>query len=739
MGIASLWTAVLRYPEALIQRIQDFAPSVEAFHRLKEFLQVRKVVGGHEGVVELGFANLAIHQLSYGGRGTMAAGALGGWAQQAYEKVDHRWKPARLVEKIQQCHDLLTAYEIEGNACSSFDFQRVLAASSARMLVYLDPPYFAKSKPLYHLGFTEEDHCRLAAYLRTTDHAWVLSYDDHPVIRKMYDWAVVETLTVDYSSRLPKTAQELVISPKQVLVSCPQSPTSSAKEDTAQPPLVESCLGAAAMSERKYVRLDEITLDEQLFSRADGLRQDIIDEYREGLQCGDTFPAVTVFFDGTHYYLVDGFYRYHAYRLEQIKTIEAEIHQGSLRDALLYSAGINQKHGVRRTNADKWRAVKILLEDEEWSQWSDNAIAKHCGVDHKTVAKYRQLALASLGNSQVNPVRKYRHKHAGLGTMQTANIGKRPGQHPEPLFHTTQVFDHVRQLLQSYEVSYPGFHVEYEQQRNALTIRVTPSKYTASQGAVEDVAPSLEPFLNQIVHGDCLDILPTMPSNSIPLVVTDLPSTIGLIDAGDPQDDKPYHDYLEWLRACLVQLYRIGTPDCRYAINIATDTSKGGITRTLYSDVLQIAKCIGFQYKSEIPWRMPVFKSTAFGAWGSVSAPQIVSTVERVMLLYKHQWQKQRKGVSDDLGADVLHLVQGFWVVDPDETQDVSLHLAKLPLEIPLNLIKLLSYKDDVVLDPFGGSGSVAVAAKQLGRPYILIEQAESYCVAAKERLERVA
>jgi len=109
------------------------------------------------------------------------------------------------------------------------------------------------------------------------------------------------------------------------------------------------------------------------------------------------------------------------------------------------------------------------------------------------------------------------------------------------------------------------------------------------------------------------------------------------------------------------------------------------------------------------------------------------------MLLYKHQWQKQHKGVSDDLSADFLHLVQGLWTADPEDRQDVSLHLPKLPLEIPLILIKLLSYQDDVVLDPFGGSGSVALAAKQLGRPFILIEQAEQYCAAAKERLAQGA
>jgi site-specific DNA-methyltransferase (adenine-specific) len=484
--------------------------------------------------------------------------------------------------------------------------------------------------------------------------------------------------------------------------------------------------------------LKVITLDEQLCSRADGLRQDVIDDYREGVQRGDTFPAVTVFFDGTQYYLVDGYHRYYAHRLEQRESIEAEIHQGSRRDAHLFSAATNQRHGLRRSNADKWKAVHILLEDAEWRTWSDNTIAKHCSVAQSFVSKVRASLISEISETST---RTYRNKYGNHSTMQTGNIGKHPAQRPEPLSYTTQVFEHVRQLLQSYEVSYPGLQVEYEQQRQALTIRVKESKPTASQsqGAMTEVAQSLDPFINQIVHGDCLDILPSMPSNSVPLVITDPPYNIGLDYAGDYQDDKPYHEYLTWLQECLAQLYRIGTPDCRYAINIATDTCKGGVTRTLYSDVLQIAKSIGFQYKSEITWRLPVFKSTAFGSWASASSPNIISTVERIMLLYKHQWQKQHKGISDDLSTDYLHLVQGLWVVDPEDRQDVSLHLPKLPLEIPVNLIKLLSYQDDVVLDPFGGSGSVAVAAKQLGRPYILIEQAEQSCVAAKGRLARVA
>src|SRR5215475_10021838 len=80
----------------------------------------------------------------------------------------------------------------------------------------------------------------------------------------------------------------------------------------------------------RALTLDEITVDESLFSRADGLRQDVIDEYREGLQRGDIFPPITVFYDGSTYYLVDGHYRYAAYRLEQAEILEAEIHEGTL-------------------------------------------------------------------------------------------------------------------------------------------------------------------------------------------------------------------------------------------------------------------------------------------------------------------------------------------------------------------------------------------------------------------------
>lgn len=73
----------------------------------------------------------------------------------------------------------------------------------------------------------------------------------------------------------------------------------------------------------------------------------------------------------------------------RIEQIDAEVRPGGLRDAILYSVGANAAHGLRRSNADKRRAVMRLLEDAEWSAWANTKIARQCGVDEKTVRSLR--------------------------------------------------------------------------------------------------------------------------------------------------------------------------------------------------------------------------------------------------------------------------------------------------------------------------------------------------------------
>ncbi len=153
-------------------------------------------------------------------------------------------------------------------------------------------------------------------------------------------------------------------------------------------------------------------------------KQEVIDEYAELLLSGVQMPPITVFYDKEtgQFYLADGYHRVAAARQAGLAQIYEEIIPGTRRDAILCGLKANAKHGLRRSNADKRRAVLTMLNDAEWAGWSDNAIAKACAVDHKTVAACRP----SLGNSQVSEPatdKTFTTKHGTTATMNTANIG----------------------------------------------------------------------------------------------------------------------------------------------------------------------------------------------------------------------------------------------------------------------------------------------------------------------------
>jgi hypothetical protein len=134
------------------------------------------------------------------------------------------------------------------------------------------------------------------------------------------------------------------------------------------------------MSEQ--IELSKIRRDGGTQSRVK-LDMETVKEYMSAMSEGAKFPPITVFYDGQDYWLADGFHRLEAIKVRswvENPNIEAEVLQGTQRDAMLYSVGANSTHGLRRSNADKRQAVETLLRDEEWAQWSDREIAKRCGV-----------------------------------------------------------------------------------------------------------------------------------------------------------------------------------------------------------------------------------------------------------------------------------------------------------------------------------------------------------------------
>ncbi len=120
------------------------------------------------------------------------------------------------------------------------------------------------------------------------------------------------------------------------------------------------------------------------------MKPDVVRDYADEMVAGAIFPPVVVYYDGTKYWLGDGFHRAEAARKLERETIDAEVLDGDARQAILHGIGSNASHGLRRTQADKRQAVERLLRDEEWGKWSDRKIAKVARVDHKTVAKVRR-------------------------------------------------------------------------------------------------------------------------------------------------------------------------------------------------------------------------------------------------------------------------------------------------------------------------------------------------------------
>ncbi len=180
--------------------------------------------------------------------------------------------------------------------------------------------------------------------------------------------------------------------------------------------------------------LDRIRTDGGTQPR-DHIDELVVARYVEDLEAGAEFPPIVAFFDGTDYWLADGFHRWRAHRAAEPKreTILADIRQGTQRDAVLFSVGANATHGYARTNADKRRAALKLLHDSEWGMWSDREIARLCAVTHPFVSRIRaEIAPppADTGNGFQYPQQRT-FTHPKTGTATQMNVG-RIGSNPAP-------------------------------------------------------------------------------------------------------------------------------------------------------------------------------------------------------------------------------------------------------------------------------------------------------------------
>lgn len=135
-------------------------------------------------------------------------------------------------------------------------------------------------------------------------------------------------------------------------------------------------------------KLDEIRTDCGTQPRT-GISEAVVAEYAEAILRGDALPPPVCYWDGVQRILVDGFHRVHAHRQAGTAMLEVDQRAGTLREAILFSVGTNAHHGLRRSDDDKRKAVRLVLEDTEWGQWTDRRIAEVTNTSPSFVGKVR--------------------------------------------------------------------------------------------------------------------------------------------------------------------------------------------------------------------------------------------------------------------------------------------------------------------------------------------------------------
>jgi site-specific DNA-methyltransferase (adenine-specific) len=276
--------------------------------------------------------------------------------------------------------------------------------------------------------------------------------------------------------------------------------------------------------------------------------------------------------------------------------------------------------------------------------------------------------------------------------------------------------------------------------------------------------------LVELYNADSAD-LSFLPETSVQLVVSSPPYNLGK-DYGAARDDATYRSYLDWVRIWGRELYRVLEPGGRLCLNIPIDINvsfddgaeisvgiqgphdnvgrcasvrhegvrkRGTRKQPVLADFTQIfVHELGFVYNTTILWlEGNISRRTAWGSWLSASDPWVNTAAEAILVLSRDRRKRSGRGRTSDVERDeFMDWTLGIWKFNGQHGHRHS-HPAPFPEELPRRLIRLFSFRDDVVLDPFVGSGTTCRVAKSLGRRSIGVDINPAYCAVAAERCRR--
>lgn len=300
----------------------------------------------------------------------------------------------------------------------------------------------------------------------------------------------------------------------------------------------------------------------------------------------------------------------------------------------------------------------------------------------------------------------------------------------------------TQQATQRRATQTSGFGVSKRENHDASEFY---ARFTAPTLSTDDeVVPCLA--ADSLILGDSRD-MPRVPDKSVSLVCTSPPYYAAKDyekDLGDGHIPKDYLGYLKMLRDVFAECGRVLEPGGRIAVNVANLGRKP--YRSLAKDVWVILEDLGLLPRGEIVWTKAPGASgnCAWGSWMSPSNPSLRDVTERILIASKgrfdraHKWQVRKdRGLpweSTVTREDFMAWTLDTWDIRPESAKRIG-HPAPFPVELPRRLIELYTYKGDVVLDPFIGAGSTAVAAVETGRHYVGYDTGADYIGLAERRI----
>ncbi|NLA83567.1 MAG: site-specific DNA-methyltransferase [Clostridiales bacterium] len=243
-------------------------------------------------------------------------------------------------------------------------------------------------------------------------------------------------------------------------------------------------------------------------------------------------------------------------------------------------------------------------------------------------------------------------------------------------------------------------------------------------------------LLNTIIHSSC-ESMKEIPDNSLHLMITSPPYNV----SKEYDNDLSLDEYLDLLKKAFSETFRVLVNGGRACINVANLGRKPYIPLSDYISRMMIE--IGFNMRGEIIWNKAASASpsTAWGSWKSASNPILRDIHEYILIFSKGDYKRERKHEEFKTKRNTISKEQfiewtkSIWTMNAESARKIG-HPAPFPEELPYRLIQLYSFTNDIVLDPFMGSGTTAVAALKSERFYVGYEINEEYINLANNRIK---